>query len=86
MEHTKKTCLYASSIFIAVQYVLYIQQSIAVKKGKPFSCPQPGCRLQNSSWPRIIKLFPARESLVSDIPAGDGKMAYLFLQSRDQKL
>jgi len=26
------------------------------------------------------KLFPARESLVSDITAGDGKTAYLFLQ------
>jgi hypothetical protein len=29
----------------------------------------------------IYKLFPARESLVSDIPAGDGKIANLFLQS-----
>jgi hypothetical protein len=28
----------------------------------------------------IYKLFPSRESLVSDIPAGDGKMANLFLQ------
>ncbi len=26
----------------------------------------------------IIKLFPARESLVSDIPAGDEKIANLF--------
>ncbi len=26
------------------------------------------------------KLFPARESLVSDIPAGDGKSNNLFLQ------
>jgi hypothetical protein len=30
--------------------------------------------------PEIIKLLPARESLVSDIPDGDGKMANLFLQ------
>jgi hypothetical protein len=28
----------------------------------------------------ILKLFPARESLVGDIPAGDGKIANLFLQ------
>ncbi len=28
--------------------------------------------------PGIIKLFPSRESLVSDIPAGDGKTANLF--------
>jgi hypothetical protein len=26
--------------------------------------------------------FPARESLVSDIPAGDGKIANLFLQCK----
>ncbi len=30
----------------------------------------------------IIKLFPARESLVSDIPTGDGKTVNLFLQWR----
>ncbi len=29
-------------------------------------------------WAEIIKLFPPRESLVSDIPAGDGKTANLF--------
>jgi hypothetical protein len=28
----------------------------------------------------IIKLFPGRESFGSDIPAGDGKIANLFLQ------
>jgi hypothetical protein len=27
-----------------------------------------------------VKLFPARESLVSDIPTGDGKIADLSLQ------
>jgi hypothetical protein len=26
----------------------------------------------------VTKLFPTRESLVSDIPAGDGKIANLF--------
>jgi hypothetical protein len=31
----------------------------------------------------MIKKFPARESLVSDIPTGDGKTANLFLQSID---
>jgi hypothetical protein len=39
---------------------------------------QPGYHLPNSLWPGIIKLFPARESLVSDIPAGDEKIANLF--------
>jgi hypothetical protein len=28
----------------------------------------------------LIKQFPARKSLVSDIPAGDGKAANIFLQ------
>jgi hypothetical protein len=49
-----------------------------VKKGLSFSRPLPGCHLPNSPWPGIIKLFPARESLVSDIPAGDGKIVKLF--------
>jgi hypothetical protein len=34
--------------------------------------------MSNFLWPGIIKLFPARESLVGDIPAGDGKIDYLF--------
>jgi hypothetical protein len=34
--------------------------------------------LTNSPWPGIIKFFPAREGLVSDIPAGDGELANLF--------
>ncbi len=29
-----------------------------------------------------MKLFPSRDCLVSDIPAGDGKMANIFLQCR----
>jgi hypothetical protein len=37
-----------------------------------------GCHKPNSPWPGKIKLFPARESLVSDIPAGDGKICNLF--------
>jgi hypothetical protein len=38
--------------------------------------------LTKLSWPGIIKIVPARESLVSDIPAGDGKTANLFLQCK----
>ncbi len=45
--------------------------------------PQPGCHLPNSPWPEIFKLFRARESLVSDILAGDGKTTKLFLQCVD---
>ena len=31
----------------------------------------------------IIKIFTARESLVSDIPAGDGKIANIFYSVND---
>jgi hypothetical protein len=48
------------------------------KKGYRFSRPQQGCYLPHSLWPGIIKLFPARESLVSDIPAEDGNIVNLF--------
>ncbi len=50
------------------------------KKGSRFSRPQPGCHIPNLPPPRpgIIKLFPAREILVSDNPAGDEKFNKLF--------
>ncbi len=40
----------------------------------------PWYHLPNSPWAGIAKLFPPRESLVSDIPAGDGNVANLFLR------
>ncbi len=48
------------------------------KKGYRLSRLQKGCHLPNSPWAEIIKLFPARDSSVSDIPAVDGKIASLF--------
>ena len=36
--------------------------------------------MPNSPWPGTIKIFPAREILVSDVPAGDEKIVNLFLQ------
>jgi hypothetical protein len=47
-----------------------------VKKGYRISLPSRD--EPNSPWPGIIKLFPARESLVSDILAGEGKNDKLF--------
>jgi hypothetical protein len=41
--------------------------------------------VKKSARKGIIKLFPARESLISGIPAGDGKTAKLFLQCRVTK-
>jgi len=38
--------------------------------------------LAKLSFAGKIKIVSARESLVSDIPAGDGKTANLFLQCR----
>ncbi len=46
-----------------------------------FPVPSPDVTDSDQTLPAlsgITKLFPARESLVSDIPAGDGKMANLF--------
>jgi hypothetical protein len=60
-------------------------EEYTVKKGLLFYRSQQGCHLPNSPWPGIIKLFPARESLASDIPAGDRKTANLFLQCRGKK-
>ncbi len=53
---------------------------ITVKKVSDFPFPnrQTGMHLPKSPCPGIIKLFPARESLVSDIPAGDGKIIRVF--------
>jgi hypothetical protein len=34
--------------------------------------------MPNSPWPVTIKIFPAREILVSDVPAEDGKIVNLF--------
>jgi len=49
------------------------------KRLAKFSAPAR-MSLTKLSWAVIIKLFPPRESLVSDIPAGDGNIANLFLQ------
>ncbi len=48
-----------------------------VKKGLRISRPQPGCLQARSK----LKLFPPRESLISDIPAGDRKTALTFIYS-----
>jgi hypothetical protein len=43
-----------------------------------FPVPSQDVTNQTIPGPVIIKLFPARESLVSDIPAGDGKIDHFF--------
>jgi hypothetical protein len=45
-----------------------------VKKVVDFPVPRQGVTDQTLPWPVIIKFFPARESLVSDIPTGEGKI------------
>ncbi len=56
------------------------QLGLHYKKSYRFSRPQRECHLPlpNSPWPGIINKFPASESLVSDIPAGGGKIANFF--------
>ncbi len=54
------------------------------KKAFQYSRPQPGCHLPNSPWAGImtsyIKYSAYRESLVIDIPAGDGDIEKVFLR------
>jgi hypothetical protein len=57
-----------------------IPQYLNCKKRLAVFTSLPGCHLPNSPWPGKIKLFPTRESLVSNIPAGVGKTLNLFLQ------
>ncbi len=61
-------------------YSCHPPQQYTIKKDLPFSRPQPGCHWPNFLWTGIIQLFPPRESLVSDIPARNGKIVNLFLQ------
>ncbi len=73
--------IYVENSILPSQWVLTSisgNKGYTVKKGLRFSRPPPGCHLPNSPWPGIIELFPARESLVSDIPALDRKTANLF--------
>ncbi len=53
--------------------------------GFPVPNRESRCHQPNFPWPKIIKLFPGRESFVSDIPAGDGKITNLFLQCTPRK-
>jgi hypothetical protein len=55
-----------------------------VKKGLRFSRPQPGCHLQNSPSREKFNI-PSWESFVSDIPAGDRKIAQLFYSVEDEE-
>ncbi len=54
------------------------------KKVSHFPVPSQDVNNQTLPCGEKIYLSPARESLVSDIPAGDGKMANLFLQCTHQ--
>jgi hypothetical protein len=57
-----------------------MKRRYTVKKEKRLgTSPSPaGCQLSNSPWVGRTKFFPSRESLVSDIPAGEGNVANLF--------
>jgi hypothetical protein len=80
-------CLYFDTLFYSVFVFIQFKMPAfvafyTVKKGYRFSRTQPGCHSPNTLWPGIIKLFLARESLVSNIPAWDRKNDKLFLQCR----
>jgi hypothetical protein len=68
--------LYCSSFLFTLYPITY-----TVKKVSDFPIPSRNIRM--SGRRDAGKGFPARESLVSDIQAGDGKIANLFLQCMD---
>jgi hypothetical protein len=77
MNHAAKELLVAHG---------YLSYTCTVKKVSDIPVPmQPGCRLPNSSWAGIIRFFPPRESLVGDIPDGDGSVANLFYSLLDDR-
>ncbi len=70
MRAQNSCCLFLSAIQENVAGRFFFKLHHTIKKGQRFSRPQPGCHIPNSPWPGIIKLFPARESQVSDIAFG----------------
>ncbi len=75
--HKIKMCCLLSKINSKIDICWYLASTIYLNlRNQHLQCE---CHFPNSP-PGIIKLFPRRESLVSDIPAGDGKTANLFLQ------
>ncbi len=69
---------------IVQKYYLQISWLHTVKKVSNIPVPSQDVTysIPDSPWAGKIKLFPPRESLVSDIPAGDGNAANLFGQCR----
>jgi hypothetical protein len=59
---------------LIIKFVLYVDPKIAMQ------CKYTVKKV--SDFPGPKKLFPARESLIIDIPAGGGKIANFFLQCR----
>jgi hypothetical protein len=53
------------------------------KKVSDYPVPDGMSLTKLSPWPGIISLLPARERLVRETSAGDGKIADLFLQCRN---
>jgi hypothetical protein len=52
------------------------------KKGYRFPVPSRDVTNLILPWPGMIKLFPARESLVGDITTEEGKNDNLFMQCK----
>ncbi len=59
-------------------YSVHTLDSRVVHCKKVNDFPVPSRDVTNQTLPGIIILFPARESLVSYIPAGDGEMTITF--------
>ncbi len=64
---------FCSTLYVSIYWQVIVRAMYTVKKVSDF--PVPSRDVNNQTLP---ELFTAGESLVSDIPAGDGKIANLF--------
>ncbi len=67
------------NLVFVTRYEPLIYSSYTVKRVSDFPVPS-WMSLTKLPLPGLIKLFPARESLICDIPAGDGKITNLFFR------
>jgi hypothetical protein len=59
---------------------IFSHKATLLKRVSHFLVPSRDVTDQTLSGQEKTKLFPPRKSLISDIPAGDGKTAHSFLQ------
>jgi hypothetical protein len=79
---SKKTVYCQRNTVLTVKKVNRAKERLHCKKRFATSPSPAGLSLTNLSRAGIIRFFPPRKSLVSDIPAGNGIVSNLFWKKR----